>query len=232
MIEPELPVEGPGVPVASLGWAQAWKTALTEPNEAAYQRLVEDPRASLGRAVVWTFVATCITSLLLLGIQFLFGGMFGTADELSLLVPQEDWPALSAVGLGAMACLVPFAGVFSAMGLVLYAAILQFIAGAFGGQGTVSRLAYALAAYSAPLAILTAFLALVPLVGSCVSLPLGIYGVVLNILAVKAVNRFGWGPALMTFVAWVVIVILISVVLGLLFYRAIPWETLLNLPND
>jgi hypothetical protein len=72
----------------------------------------------------------------------------------------------------------------------------------FGGQGTNDQLAYTLAAISAPYALVSSVLVLlsaIPYVGFCFSIIAalgGIYAIVLAVMAVKAVNQFGWGPAL------------------------------------
>lgn len=71
----------------------------------------------------------------------------------------------------------------------------------FGGVGTFEKLAYALAAITVPVTLVTSVLALlnaIPFIGICtgiISMFIGLYALVLEILAVKAVNRFGLGAA-------------------------------------
>jgi hypothetical protein len=70
--------------------------------------------------------------------------------------------------------------------------------------GTFDKLAYASAAISVPFSLLTGVLTLfaaIPFVGLCtgiISLLLSFYVLFLQITAVKAVNRFGWGAAIGT----------------------------------
>jgi hypothetical protein len=72
----------------------------------------------------------------------------------------------------------------------------------FGGTGTFDQLAYALAAITVPFSFLSGVLSLlggIPYVGFCfgiIGLVAGIYALVLQVMAVKGVNRFGWGQAL------------------------------------
>jgi hypothetical protein len=71
----------------------------------------------------------------------------------------------------------------------------------FGGKGTFDQLAYTLAAISTPFALISGVLTLlsaIPFVGLCftvVSLVAGLYVLVLEVMAVKGVNQFGWGQA-------------------------------------
>ena len=82
------------------------------------------------------------------------------------------------------------------------------VAGALGGTGSYSKLAFAFAAYLAPLSVISSVLGLIPYV-NCLAFPLGIYGIVLNVTAVKAVNQLSWGKAIAASV-----VILAGVVIG------------------
>jgi hypothetical protein len=72
----------------------------------------------------------------------------------------------------------------------------------FGGRGTFDQLAYAIAAIVAPFYLVSAVLTLlsaIPAVGFCfglVGLLAGLYVLVLEVMAVKGVNQFGWGQAI------------------------------------
>lgn len=113
----------------------------------------------------------------------------------------------------------PWAPSSSVAGLFLYAGIIQCIAGAFGGQGSFARLAYAKAAFTAPLTIVGGFVSLILFVNLCLALPLSVYSLALNLLALKAVNRFTWGWAAATIGVFVLISALFAVVLWLLLFR-------------
>jgi hypothetical protein len=64
-----------------------------------------------------------------------------------------------------------------------------------GGVGSHSELVYAQAAFLAPLTLMIDVLGVIPFI-NCLIFPLAIYGVVLNVISIKAVNRFGWGKAI------------------------------------
>jgi uncharacterized membrane protein len=83
----------------------------------------------------------------------------------------------------------------------LLVAIIQWIAKLFGSAGAYEKLLYAFAAITVPFTIVSSLFVLlsaIPFVGICtglISIVLSIYVLVLEVMAVKAVNRFGWGQA-------------------------------------
>lgn len=203
-----------------LTWWQIWIRALTRPNEQTYRALADDPRAGLGRAAAWVALSTAVYMAVLSVVQIVFGGLRQALVELSGTLPVEAAPPLEFVLIG-LACLIPFSMVFAVIGLTLNAAVLQFIAGALGGQGSVGRLAYALAAFTAPATVVSGALAAAPLVGACLALPFSLYVFCLQFLAIKAVNRFSWTLALATVAIQCLLVGLVALVVGLLAYDVI-----------
>ncbi|MCJ7567131.1 MAG: hypothetical protein MUO58_06300, partial [Anaerolineales bacterium] len=84
---------------------------------------------------------------------------------------------------------------------------------------------YALAAFTAPLTLLSGVIGWIPLV-NCLTIPLGIYSLLLTLLAVKSVNRMSWGKTISTFAVLLLVSVLLAVVLGLLIWIPIR-DTLL-----
>ena len=125
-----------------------------------------------------------------------------TNTRLEQYLPQSAGDGGTAVGalIGGL-CASPFAGLLSVVFFALGVAIIQWIAKLFGGTGTYEKLLYAFAAITVPFTIVSSLFALlsaIPYVGICtgiISFGLGIYALVLQVMAVKAVNRFGWGQA-------------------------------------
>jgi hypothetical protein len=198
---------------------QAWSLALTRPNEATYQSLIDDPRAGVGRAVLWMLLGSAVPIMRLALSQLAFGRLGRTLSQPQGLAPGSDRAFTPAFGAGVLFCAIPLGAFFSVAGLFLYAGVIQFIAGAFGGQGSFARLAHAPWAFTAPLTIIGGFVSLIPFVNLCVALPLSAYSPSLNLLALKAVNRFGWGLAAATIGAFVLVSALFAVVLWLLLFR-------------
>src|SRR6185436_13844883 len=91
------------------------------------------------------------------------------------------------------------APIFALLFILVFAivtGITQLVAGALGGTGNYSKLLYTTAAYWAPLSILSALIGVIPVIG-CFNLIFTIYGIVLDIIAVKVVNQFSWGKAVL-----------------------------------
>lgn len=106
-----------------------------------------------------------------------------------------------AFSLGITICISPIAGALGVLVFAIGVGIVQWVATIFKGTGTFSQLAYTWAAVSVPFilvySVLTPFSA-IPYVGLCTGLVsglLGLYALVLELMAVKGVNKFGWGQA-------------------------------------
>lgn len=192
---------------------EIWMDALIKPNVETYQGFGRHPNASAMRGFLWLFLAYLISTLIsVMGAAFL--GSLST-----ILGDQGPGAAPGFAGLSGLTllCLAPLGAVFGVLALAIIAGISNLIARAVGGTGSFGQLVYAFAAYLAPLTIISSVLGIVPLL-NCVTIPLGFYGLFLNILAIKAVHDISWGKAvlssvviiagIMIFVAVFVIVIL------------------------
>jgi hypothetical protein len=84
---------------------------------------------------------------------------------------------------------------------------------------------YALAAFTAPITLISAAIGWIPFV-NCLTIPLAIYSLVLTLLAVKSVNRISWGKTIGIFAILFLVGALLAVVLGMLIWIPIR-DTLL-----
>jgi hypothetical protein len=116
----------------------------------------------------------------------------------------------------ALVCALPVFIIIAVIGFALYAALIQLFGRVLGGSGTYGELTYAFAAYLAPLGLVSGLVSWIPFLGACVSTLLGIYGLVLNVMAVKAVHRFDWGRAVLTSLSLVILSILVGCCLAVL----------------
>lgn len=180
-----------------LAWHQVWALVLTNPSEATFDRILDDPQASTRRALGWIFAsgfASVMIAVLFIvlrfrevPIQFLFQA-FVSALTLGGWLVVRFW---------------------------LTHLILQFVARRMKGSGTYSELYYACAAFEAPLRIIAA------LVGSLTANPLfflalGVYQLLLTVIAVKAVNRFNGWQAVAALVLAGIIGVALSLLVGIL----------------
>ncbi len=207
-------------------WFEAWRMALTRPNEETFRSLADDPNRSLGRALSWIAITSAISYLITASVQLLFSGLF-TGPSLLEALEQEAGLLLTG-GLmitGIFACGLPIVVLISTVGMLIYSGVVQITASAVGGEGTLASMTYALTAFSAPLTLLSGVIGWIPRV-NCLTIPLGIYSLLLTLLAVKSVNRISWGKTIGIFALLLLVGALLVVVLGLLIWIPIR-DTLL-----
>jgi hypothetical protein len=175
-----------------------WVKALTKPNESTYAEIAGSPNAKATTAYLWVFLSSLVASFFSLLVQQLTVG--------SRLSQAGFGDSQFGNGFGTIAitviCGAPIAAAIGTMFFALIVALIQWIAKMFGGRGTNDQLAYVYAAIGVPYSLISSIfilLAAIPYVGICFNVILGLAGLyvlVLQIMAVKAINQFGWGPAL------------------------------------
>jgi hypothetical protein len=181
------------------GWFSVWREAITKPSEQTFSRIALSPNVKLTTALLWIFLSSLISAFL----SSLVQGQ--VMRQMMQNYGVDGLPQTTGNGLIAAICGAPIGAVISVVMFVIVTGIVQVLAKLFGGQGTFEQLAYAFAAIATPFSLLSGFLALlsaIPWVGACfgvIGLLAGLYVIVLEVMAVKGVNRFGWGQALASF---------------------------------
>ena len=192
-------------PAGFSDWFATWTEAISKPNEGTYAAMAQRPEAQTNtRALTWVFLAGTVAAII-------SGVLSAVLEAAGIATPMtvpgfEDFmngASRSAVAtLGIALCTSPISGAFATLFFAIFVGIVQWVARMFGGRGTFSQLAYPLAAISVPVTLISAVLTPftgVGTVGYCVSgisVLLGLYALVLQLMAVKGVNGFGWGQAL------------------------------------
>ncbi len=171
--------------------------ALTKPNESTFAEMASSPNAKATTAYLWIFLGYLI--------QFFLSSLVQGA-AMRRIMEQYSSSGQFASGFGGglitAICGAPIVAVIATLFFAIGTAIIQWIAKMFGGKGNSGQLAYALAAILAPFSIVAGLLSLlsaIPFVGFCFRLILGVAGLyilVLEIMAIKGVNQFGWGAAI------------------------------------
>ncbi|MBN1428566.1 MAG: YIP1 family protein [Anaerolineae bacterium] len=177
---------------AGLPWYKIWWKAIV-PEGQAYEIIAADPGASVGKACLWVFLTSMVCNGIII---LLMGALFGFMALPA--ISEFDKSTIENIGLISvtLACLLPI--VFGLMGVVillLMSGLSHAIAGLLGGTGTFTKLAYAFGAYMAPLMIVSTAITFIP-VANYMGFLIGIYGLVLNIMAVKAVHQLDWGRSI------------------------------------
>lgn len=195
-----------------ISWSKVWFQAITSPRERTYERLVQDPKAGLRRAAIWLSLSSAMAYLIGVFTRLLFTqlnlipvpGFFGRLD-----------PATGTAAIWLLLCCFPLAAGLWLTANLAYAAAAQFIAGALGGEGSFPKLTYAISMYTAPLTLAFGPILLVPLLNLCLGIPLLFYAMALNLHAIKSVNRFGWGSAILTALIMVLLIAPVLILLSL-----------------
>ncbi len=183
----------PMLPAAPEPGYQNWIRALTRPGEHTYATMAASPQARASTGYLWYFIGSIVQTLLAAVVQ---GQVIRTyfsqyAGQLEMGSP-----------LYAIVCGAPIAAVISTIFFAIGTAIIQWIARMFGGRGSNDKLAYVLSNILTPYLMISGLLTLltaIPYVGLCFSAIAflgGIYILVLEVMAVKGVNQFGWGAAI------------------------------------
>ena len=187
------------------GWLAIWIKAVTQPNEQTFVELTEHPDVSSRTAYIWVFIAGTISGIIQ-AIATTIRLASGVSSPFQQIPGMEQYFPQSAgggVGISLVGglCASPLIGLLTVLLFALFVAVIQWIAKLFGGTGTYEKMLYAFAAITVPITIVSSLfilLSVIPFVGICtglISFGLSIYVLVLQVMAVKAVNRFGWGQA-------------------------------------
>jgi len=176
---------------------QVWINALTKPNEQTFIEIANSAEAKATTAYLWVFAASFI--------QIFLTALIQSTMVQNMMAQYGGGGSQFSSGMGARLIGAICGGPIGAAIVTLFFAIgmyiVQWIAKMFGGKGTIDQLAYAVASITAPYSIIAGvftLLAAIPYVGLCFSGILaiaGLYILVLQVMAVKSVNQFGWGEA-------------------------------------
>jgi len=177
-----------GAPPAPEPFYTTWIKAVTKPNEQTYAEIGASPDATPGKAYLWVFLASLVSYFFIMGISMIFSAAQYGTDLTTALI--------------GIVCAVPIVAAIITGFFALDIAIIQWVAKMFKGTGSYNQLVYAVAAWNAPISLVSGLvggLSSIPYVGMCLSIlsiGLSIYAIVLMVMSVKGVNKFGWGEAI------------------------------------
>ncbi len=169
-------------PAESMSWIDIWGQALNQPTVSSYREIVTAADVTNSRALLWIAVSAIIGYLIS---QIVFLALGGSEQLQSVA-------GLAGLSLVCGAILVP---IFAMIGIAFVTGITNGVASLLGGSGTYTQLLFAVAAYTSPISIVTSTLGGIPFLNLLI-FPIGLYALLLNIIAVKAVHRFDWGRAI------------------------------------
>ena len=153
---------------SSISLVETWISAVTKPNESTFAQIVAQPGATTGKAFLWVFLASLLTSFANLIVQAI-GGIGGQMDMFREFLPPEiarELPvgAAPSVGFGTAICGAPVGAIFAVLGFAIGVALVQWVAKLFGGTGSFDKLAYTFSAITVPYSVVAAVLTLIGLI--------------------------------------------------------------------
>lgn len=201
------------------GWFAVWIKAFTQRDEQTFIDITENPDALPKTAYIWIFLVGTLSVIVSGIVQAIL-----VATGLNGQSGFEELGAVVGGSLISIICFSPIVGALSVLFFALGVAIMQWIAKLFGGTGSYDKLVYAMAAIYVPVTLVSMLLvpfSAVPFLNICtglLSIGLSFYALFLQITAVKAVNRFGWGQAIGSVLlpGFVILVVCSCVVIGTL----------------
>jgi hypothetical protein len=188
----------PPGPENPTSWSEVWTAAVAQPSVKTYAQLSDHPDASSGRAFIWIVASAAISYAFSLIIELVVGAL----DSTLLLL--------------ALVCGFPIVAILVTVAFAINSGVTQLVARVLGGTGTYDQLTYVLAAYIAPLTIFTSVLSTLPVL-RFLNVALWIYGLVLNVISVKAVHRFGWGRAIASSLAITMVALFLAACAAVFF---------------
>ena len=206
-------------------WFTVWREAITRPSDTTFARIGKSPNAKLTTALLWIFLGSLVNFFLVSLVQ---GALIGQMLQNSDLGGQE-LPIAAGGGILTAICGAPVGALIQTVLFAIVIGIVQFLARMFGGTGTFDQLSYAIAAIVTPFYFVSGLITLlsaIPFAGFCFGIlgfGLALYVLVLEVMAVKGVNQFGWGPAIGSLLLPVLaIACCVSVAIGAIFSVMAP----------
>ncbi len=202
-IPSELP-ETPALPTSQApSLLQTWLRALTRPSEQTYSAIAASPRANLGMALLWVFLAALLEMI----VYFLVLGPVQNEMEQALSGSHSVLP-FGGLSLLTVACGAPIAAGGMLVGFLFSSGLTHVIARAFSGKATYGQWAYTMSAMFAPTALISSVLLALEALGTTVALCMGVlslvfslYVIVLEVIAIRAVHQISWGGAVVSIIA-------------------------------
>ncbi|MBC7814468.1 MAG: YIP1 family protein [Burkholderiales bacterium] len=218
--EPEPPSSGTPIvpggkpkPAETLSWYETWRMAILRPGEETARRIANDPNASARTAYLWVLASTIFTlPVSLLQLSLLPEAL--NQPEIRELFPAEMTGQILTISMWA----IPIGVLLSVPLFMLSMTITHWASRQFGGMGSYERLAYANAAFSAPLQIVAAVIGLVALFLttsggidlSQIGTLIGLYSFVLYAISIKAIHELTWGRTIGSILILMVIMVALT----------------------
>ena len=195
-------------PPRSYSWQEVWTLAISRPSAEQFRSLLNDPRATANRGVLWLLLAGFINGLVTTVV---------VNQSLPVIAQQQQLPLVSLSPLEILFISL-FLGPILVFAVALIVGIYHMVARFLGGAGLFADLFYLYASYTAPLFILLAGITVAPIpdsLKSILSFIWGVYQFLLSAIVIRAVYRLDWLKV-------VAIAFLVPFILGMILQMFVP----------
>ena len=200
----------------SYSWLETWQMAVFSPSELTYQSIYMDPKGNHTRILWWVSIVSVLSSV----VNLIVGLLLNTS---SFTMRFNSFSSTSSGSFDILFGLIsiPINLVFALISYYIWVGLIYLMAMILGGKAEYGKTAYVFAAIYFPINFIVALLSFIPLLGALAAIPVVFYELVLLVIAIKAINQFGWMKAIIS-VSWLLLAIFAFFCLcGILFVMAL-----------
>lgn len=166
-------------------WSETWKQVVSNPSKELFQQIMNDPQASFRRAITWIYLGGVGIAIIVFVLPIM------------VIASLVDTPLDSSIAIPLL-CIGPvIGGILISLLFLGNVATIHWLSHLFGGRGSFATTAYVLASIVTPFSLINVLLLLIPILGWLMIYVMGVYQLIVTILAIQALYDFGWGQAIL-----------------------------------
>lgn len=188
MVQPNDPVSTPPQrPVARYSWNDVWTMVIMRPSVETFQMILDDPAASPMRGLRWVYLTLIVTTFVTLNALFNNATLLEQMSEMMGADPE----LLRSSFFLSLLCSAPIASILGTGVFAVFAWAVSYLAGRLANSVSPEQqraTVYALAAGAAPMNLIGALFAIIPVLG-ILGLAASLYQVFLGVQGVRAIYK-------------------------------------------
>lgn len=168
----------------SFTWIETWKQVVSDPSKELFQIIMDDPLASFNRAMQWIYLGGIVISAIFFILPVIV--------IVSLVDSLDAVTALLLLGIGPLV-----GGALISIVFLGNVATIHWLSRLTGGEGSFATTAYVMASIVTPFSLINLGLLFIPILGWMMIYVMGVYQLIVTILALQALYDFGWPQAIL-----------------------------------
>lgn len=200
MAQPNDPVSTPPQRlVARYSWNDVWTMVITRPSVETFQTILDDPAASPVRGLRWVYLTLIITTFVTLNALFNNAALLEQMSEIMGAAPE----LLRSSFFISLLCTAPIASILGTGIFAVFCWAVSYLAGRLANSISPEQqraTIYALAAGAAPMNLIGALFAIIPVLG-ILGLAASLYQIFLGVQGVRAVYKLELQQAAVSVIA-------------------------------